>query len=152
MQDPTVSVAIPTLNGGARFRECLEALQGQELDRPFEIVCIDSGSTDGTLEACREAGVRLLEIEPGAFNHGLTRNRAIAAAKGEFVALLTQDSVPAGPDWLRRHVATLESTPRAAGSYGRQIPREPLNPYLRWRLSRWVATRPDRVIQEISRS
>jgi rhamnosyltransferase len=150
MAEPAVSVVIPTLNGGARFRDCLAAVRQQELDRPFEIVCIDSGSTDDTLAICRDAGARILEIERGTFNHGLTRNRGIAAARGAFVALLTQDAVPFGTDWLRWHVEALESTPRAAGSYGRQIPRDSVNPYLRWRLDQWAATRSERIVQEIT--
>lgn len=144
-----VSVVIPTLNAGSGFRDCLRAVRAQQLDRPYEIICIDSGSTDCTLDICREAGVRLLHIEPGTFNHGLTRNQAIAAATGEFVALLTQDAVPIGADWLARHVEALVGTPRAAGSYGRQVPHDSVNPYLRWRLEQWAATRPQRAVQEI---
>jgi rhamnosyltransferase len=147
---PVVSVVIPTLNGGAEFRACLAAVCRQELDRPYEVICIDSGSTDETLDACREFGVRLLQIEPGTFNHGATRNEAIRAAHGEFVALLTQDAVPLDTDWLRHHVDALESTPRAAGSYGRQIARASVNPYLRWRLQQWAATRPERHVQEVT--
>lgn len=147
---PTASVVIPTLNAGPDFRDCLRALQTQELDRPYEIICIDSGSTDETLDICREAGIRLLGIEPGTFNHGLTRNRAIDAAEGEFVALLTQDAVPLGTDWLARHVAALEATPRAAGSYGRQVPHDTVNPYLRWRLEQWAATSAEPAVQEIT--
>jgi rhamnosyltransferase len=147
---PAVSVVIPTLNGGAAFRACLEAIRRQELDRPFEIVCIDSGSTDDTLRHCRELDVRVLELGGRPFNHGLTRNEAIAATAGEFVALLTQDAVPLGTEWLRHLVGALESTPRAAGAYGRQVLREAINPYQRWRLEQWAATRPGRAIQEIT--
>jgi rhamnosyltransferase len=144
-----VSVVIPTLNGGREFRACLAAVRRQELDRPYEVICIDSGSTDGTLEACREFGVRLLQIEKATFNHGLTRNAAIRAAEGEYVALLTQDAVPLGTDWLRHHVEALESRADAAGSYGRQVLRDSVNPYLRWRLEQWAATRPRRAVQRI---
>jgi len=145
-----VSVVIPTLNGGQEFRACLAAVRRQELDRPYEIVCIDSGSTDDTLATCRDFDVRVLEIAPRTFNHGLTRNEAIRAARGEFVALLTQDAVPLGSDWLQHHVAALESTPDAAGSYGRQVLRDGVNPYLRWRLEHWAATRPERAIQRVT--
>ena len=149
-QRAMVSVVIPTLNGGIELCACLEAIRRQELDRPFEIVCIDSGSTDDTLDHCRKSEVRLIEIDRQTFNHGLTRNEAVRAARGEFVALLTQDSVPLGTDWLRHHVEALESIPRAAGSYGRQVPRESVNPYLRWRLEQWGASRSTRVVQEVT--
>jgi len=145
-----VSVVIPTLNGGRELGACLEAIRRQELDRSVEIICIDSGSTDDTFDHCRKFEAQLIQIDRRTFNHGLTRNEGIRAARGEFVALLTQDSVPLGTDWLRRHVETLESTPRAAGSYGRQLPRESVNPYLRWRLQQWGASRSIRVVQEVT--
>lgn len=146
---PTVSVVIPTRNGGAAFRACLEAVHRQELEEDYEVICIDSGSTDDTLRHCREFGVRVIGIDPRTFNHGLTRNHAIAAARGEFVALLTQDAVPLGNDWLHWLVTALKSTPRAAGAYGRQVMRENVNPYLRWRLEAWAATRSEPAVQEI---
>ena len=150
-REPAVSVIIPTLNGGAEFRACLEAVHRQQLDRPFEVLCIDSGSTDDTLRRCQERGVGLLQIPPGTFNHGLTRNEAISAARGEYVALLTQDAVPVGTDWLHHLVEALDSVPRAAGAYGRQLLRSTtVNPYQRWRLEHWAATRAERVIQEIT--
>jgi rhamnosyltransferase len=144
-----VSVVIPTLNGGEMFRACLEAIRRQEIDRPVEIVVVDSGSTDDTLRHCRDLGVQVLEIEKGTFNHALTRNRAIAATRGEHIALLTQDAVPIGTDWLGHLVAALESTPNAAGAYGRQVPHDDVNPYLRWRLGHWAATRSERVVQQM---
>jgi len=144
-----ISVVIPTLNGGDEFKACLHAIRRQEVDRPVEIICIDSGSTDDTLDNCQKFGVKLLQIDRRSFNHGLTRNQAIRSARGELVALLTQDAVPLGADWLSHLVEALESTPRAAGAYGSQVPHASLNPYLRRRLENWVATRPARVIQEI---
>lgn len=147
---PAVSVVIPTLNGGPRFRECLAAIRRQQLDRPVEVICIDSGSTDVTGGYCREFDVRVIGIERRAFNHGRTRNQAIREARGEYVALLTQDAVPLGTDWLASLVEALESTPCAAGAYGRQEPRPDLHPYLRWRLEQWAASRSTRVVQRIS--
>ncbi len=148
--DRLVSVVIPTLNGGDDLPACLAGIRRQELDRVVDVVCIDSGSTDRTLEVCRDYGVRVLEIAPGTFNHGLTRNQAIGATRGEYVALLSQDAVPLGTDWLRHHVAALDATPRAAGSYGRQVLHDDVNPYLRWRLEQWAATRPARALQEMT--
>src|SRR5262245_61169591 len=116
------------------FRACLEAVHRQEVDGGFEVICIDSGSTDATLRHCREFGVRLLQIDKRDFNHGLTRNRAIAVSVGEFVALLSQDAVPLGNDWLQKLVAAVGLTPRAAGAYGSQVVRHTTtNPFLRWR-------------------
>ena len=65
-----VSVVIPTRNGGARFREVLTALDAQEIEGGFELVVVDSSSTDGTAEAAAAAGAVVERISPADFNHG----------------------------------------------------------------------------------
>jgi glycosyltransferase involved in cell wall biosynthesis len=97
---PTASVAIPVLNGGPPLADVLEAVAAQQVDRPVELVVIDSGSTDGSVELARRHGARVEEIPNADFNHGGTRNALMELATGDHVAFLTQDSVPAGPAWL----------------------------------------------------
>jgi rhamnosyltransferase len=143
------SVVIPTLNGGAVFREVLERVRGQRLGEPFEIVIVDSGSTDGTAEAALRAGARLVRIRKEEFNHGLTRNRGISAAQGHLVALLVQDALPADERWLETLLAPFED-PRVAGAYSRQIPRPDCSPFIKARLGAWTATKPSRIVQEIA--
>jgi rhamnosyltransferase len=117
-----VSVVIPTKNGGAQFEAVLKVVAEQQTDWPFEIIVIDSGSVDGTLEFARGfPGVRLLSIPPEDFQHGRTRNEAIGHAAGEFIAMLTQDALPADGNWLRTLVAAIEEDPQIAGVFGRHI-------------------------------
>ena len=119
---PDVSVFIPTKNAGPRLREVLSAVASQDTSRRLEIVAIDSGSTDGTVGLLAEHGARVTEIPPAEFDHGLTRNQGIAAARGRFIVLLTQDAVPAGPGWLEALLGPFEDG-EVAGVYARQIPR-----------------------------
>ena len=119
---PRVSVIIPTRNAGPRLGQTLASITTQELAEPFEVLAIDSGSTDGTPERCQAQGVRVLHIPARAFGHGRTRNQAIAAARGELVALTVQDAVPADRHWLANLVAALDSAPQAAGVYSRHLP------------------------------
>ncbi len=135
-----LSVVIPTLNGGSRFREVLEALRSQDLPGGFELFVIDSGSKDGTVEAARAAGARVESIPRAEFGHGRTRNRAIALARGEIVALLTQDAIPIGPSYLARLVGPFERA-NVDGVYGRQFPRPDCDPILSERLRHWSAAR-----------
>ena len=81
-----LSVVIPTWNGGERFGELLRVLDAQELDGDgFELVVVDSGSTDGTRERAIAAGAFVLAIDQRNFQHGRTRNQAIARSAGERV-------------------------------------------------------------------
>jgi glycosyltransferase involved in cell wall biosynthesis len=100
--DEPVSVAIPVLNGGPLLAEVLRAVRSQELDRPVQLLVADSGSSDGSRELAAANGAELIDVAPGEFSHGGTRNLLVRRAAGTHVAFLTQDSVPADPHWLRR--------------------------------------------------
>ncbi|MGK2877400.1 MAG: glycosyltransferase family A protein [Solirubrobacterales bacterium] len=102
MDVKSVTVAVPVLNGGERFRELLSALARQRnaANVELDLLIVDSGSTDGSVEAAREAGARVIEIDKSTFQHGRTRNLLLSEARGEVVALLTDDSVPASDIWL----------------------------------------------------
>lgn len=142
-----LSVVVPTWNGGARFRELLVALASQDLEH--ELVVIDSGSRDGTPEAARAAGARVESIPQSEFNHGATRNRAIALTHGEIVALLTQDALPMGRDYLRA-LARPFANARVDGAYARQYPRPDCDPLLAERLRRWSASRSEPSLQVLA--
>jgi rhamnosyltransferase len=142
-----VSVVVPTWNGGALFRELLVALASQDVEH--ELVVIDSGSRDGTAEAARAAGARVETIPQREFNHGGTRNRGIALAGGAVVALLTQDAIPIGRDYLAR-ITRPFANPRVDGVYARQFPRPDCDPLLAERLRRWSASRAEPALQVLA--
>lgn len=72
------SVAIPTKNGGALFERVLENLRQQNIWDSVELLVVDSGSTDGTVEAARRAGAKVMQIPPEVFSHGATRDYGIS--------------------------------------------------------------------------
>lgn len=116
------SVIIPTKNPGAIFKRVLKSVLGQKTPWSFEVIVVDSGSVDGTLEHVKQFEcVKLLEIEPESFGHGRTRNYAISISCGEFVAMITHDALPATPDWLFSLVSLAESDPNIAGVFGRHV-------------------------------
>lgn len=145
-----ISVVMPTLNGGARFREVLPRVIDQDCSFPVEVVCVDSGSTDGTARFAAEQGARVISIPKAAFNHGDTRNLGISEAQGDLVALLVQDALPANDRWLEALARALLSEEHAAGSYARQEPRPSCDPILRDRLLHWAAARPERTVQRLA--
>lgn len=136
---PDVAVVIPTRNGGPRLRRVLEAVRAQRSGFVVEHVVIDSRSSDGSDDAARRAGFRVMCVEPRDFNHGATRDRAIATTRARAVVLLVQDALPLDEGWLEALVAPLLADPGAAGSFSRQLPIPGGNPILDQRLARWVA-------------
>lgn len=121
---PLVSVVIPTFNAGPDFERLLAGLAAQQGDFDVEVVLVDSGSTDGTVERARRYGAKVHRIPKEEFNHGGSRNRGVSLAGGEYVALTVQDAVPLGERWLAAMVRDFEGDERVAGVYGRQVPRE----------------------------
>lgn len=117
-----ISVLIPVRNGGDELVRCLEAIAAQRIDAEFEVLVIDSASTDGTPQRAREHGARVHAIEPGEFHHGRTRNLGAQLAHGEIVVWTTHDAYPDSDRWLDLLTAPLrQGEPGLAGVYGRQI-------------------------------
>ncbi|HUO06766.1 MAG TPA: glycosyltransferase [Phycisphaerae bacterium] len=144
---PTISVVIPTFNGGSLFAEVLAGLRRQRVESPVELLIIDSGSTDDTLAAARQAGARVVQIPQSEFDHGLTRNWGIELTTGEIVVLLTQDAVPAD-EYLMANLIKPFEDPRVAGAFARQIPRAEHDVLVKRNIQNWIAGGPKgRVVQ-----
>lgn len=117
------TVAVLTYNGEMYIREIIEAVLHQEYS-DFELLIIDSGSTDSTLEIVQSyPAVKLVEIPNSDFGHGKTRNLAAELANGEYIAYLTHDAVPTSRHWLEKLLEPLEKYPHIAGVVGKQVPR-----------------------------
>lgn len=130
------TVVIPTYNGQDYIRQILQALEDQEFDGTFEVLIIDSGSTDKTLEILKEfPEVRLHQIANEDFGHGRTRNLAAKLSRGTYVAYLTHDAVPSHSRWLTEILIPLD--PRGIGAVavmGKQIPRANCSPLLKYEI------------------
>jgi len=127
---------MPTWNAGPLLDEVLAAILAQKGVVVDELQAIDSGSTDGTVERLQRAGFRVASIPQREFDHGGTRDRAIALTSSEHVVLLVQDATLQGTDWLAKMVAPFED-PQVAGVWCRQIPRAKCQPVLKRRILGW---------------
>jgi rhamnosyltransferase len=134
------SIVIPTRNGARTLPAVLEALARQRGGLAFEIIAVDSGSTDGTVDLLKGRVDRLVQIPPHEFNHGLTRNAGISHARGEFAILLVQDAVPETDDWLWELTAPLRADDGVAGAFARQVPRDDASALTRLYAERWLAS------------
>lgn len=115
---PTISVLIPTRNGGRLLLEALDSVFAQTY-QPLEIIVVDDGSDDDTaarLAPLEDAGRVVVIRQPGG-GTAHARNTALAAARGSLVALLDHDDRwPA--DKLAWQVQALAACPEAVLVYG----------------------------------
>ena len=118
MRKPFASVLIPVKNGGNLWGDVLDAVLAQETPWPFEVLVIDSGSADASVEVARKRGVSVKCIPPSAFGHGRTRNELAADAQGEFLVFITQDARPASVHWLKHLVEACGVEGSVAGAFG----------------------------------
>jgi rhamnosyltransferase len=119
-----ISIIILVKNGGATLEEVLGGVFSQKIEDEFEVVAIDSGSTDNSKEILARGPVRVVEIPPSAFNHGETRNLGARLSKGEYLVYLTQDATPFDARWLERLVSPLKEDRMVAGAFSSHRPRE----------------------------
>jgi rhamnosyltransferase len=139
-REARVSVVIPAKNGADTLDEVLARLSRQQHAGALDVIVVDSGSTDATLDIVARHAVRLHRIEPHEFDHGATRNLGIGLAQGELVVLLTQDAIPAD-DRLVAGLTAPFADARVAGVYGRQIPRADCDVVRRRQLEGWLTGR-----------
>ena len=118
---PDVTIAILTRNAGPVLPRLLDAVFAQETGRAFEVLVIDSGSTDTTLGYLGRYPVRLLQIPTGEFNWGKTRDFAYQQASAPLMVNLSQDAVPMRTDWLDSLLRPLED-PGVGASCGSSVP------------------------------
>lgn len=126
-----ISVVIPVYNGEEYLDEVLAAVTAQVIDEPFEVLVIDSGSTDRSLEIIRShPGVRLIEIPNSEFGHGRTRNLGVQQTSGELIAFLTQDATPASEHWLAAYQGAFRLADNVGSAFGPHLPRPGNNPLM----------------------
>lgn len=126
----SVSIVLLTYNGMPVVENCLRMISRQDISTKIEIVHVDSGSVDGTLDVTRAYSLRTHHIQKGEFHHSRTRNYAAALAHNDIVVFLSQDAVPTNPEWLSNLIAPF-SDPAVGGVYGRQVPAEGVGPVRR---------------------
>lgn len=131
--NPRLSVIMPTLN----IQNYIENSTTAVLDSTFEnleLLILDGGSSDGTLEYCKKIDDHRVRIFKDVGDRIAARNRGIREAEGEFIAIVDADTVPAETRFGKA-INFLDTNPdyAAVGSYMRHI--EPDG-------STWVSKKP----------
>jgi len=122
MTDPLVSIIMRSFNEGWALRQTLPALRWQSY-RNFELVVIDSGSTDGSQNLIHSVSPdHFIQLRPEEYNPSRVMNRGMELARADYCVFLNADATPVDQNWLRPLVTALQN-PEHAAVYGRQIPR-----------------------------
>jgi glycosyltransferase involved in cell wall biosynthesis len=94
-----VSIIIPVYNAEKYLRQCLHSVVNQTL-KEIEIICVDDGSKDNSLEILEEyqkKDSRIIILQQENLHAGIARNNGLSAAKGEFVHFMDAD------DWIEQN-------------------------------------------------
>lgn len=117
-----ISVVLPVKDGAPFLREMLPQLLSQSIAASLEIVAVDSGSSDDSIDVLVQHGATVLSIAPAEFDHGLTRNLGAAHARGEVLVFLSQRARPVGDRWLAPLISALDADPEVVGVCSRVLP------------------------------
>ena len=90
--EPLVSVVIPTYNRSSMLQEAVASVLDQDY-RPLELIVVDDGSTDATVEVVRGFGAAIRYLRQDRQGVSAARNAGIAAARGQLIALLDSDDL-----------------------------------------------------------
>src|SRR5579884_2024710 len=129
-----ISIVLRSKNEKEYIAEVLGGLLAQDDVEEFEILVIDSGSSDGTQDIIRRFPVRMKEIAADRFSFGYALNLGSELAQGRIVVYVSAHCTPTTHDWLRRLVDPLRWDRTLVATYGRQQPRRGVNPFEEWGL------------------
>lgn len=120
-----ISIVFRALNEEKWFDQALQACKSQKLDNglSLEIVLVDSGSTDRTIEIAERHDCRIVHIPKSKFTFGRSLNWGCDAAMGEYLVLISAHCIPDHDRWLQNLIQPLIDG-RAQYTYGRQIGHE----------------------------
>lgn len=122
MNSPAVSIVIRSYNEGWALMGTLAALR-QQAFRDFELIVIDSGSSDDSDELIRQMGPeQYVRIQPHEYHPPRVLNMGMQLARSNFVVFLNADATPVNAHWLAPLVRALQD-PEVAAVFGRQVPR-----------------------------
>lgn len=113
-----ISIVIRSYNEEAHIGKLMTGI-GQQTLQPVEVILVDSGSTDRTVEIASRHGARIVKLRKSEFTFGRALNLGCEAASGDVLVFASAHVYPEGTRWLENLVAPLANDDFAI-SYGRQ--------------------------------
>lgn len=127
MRDKDVSILIRTKNEERYIGQTLSVLFSQTY-KNFEVLIVDSGSTDRTLEIAKEYPVTVYEIKPEDFTWGYALNYGFQRANGKYVVSLSAHALPLSSNWLETLIANFNDE-KVAAVMSNTLPWPGCNPF-----------------------
>lgn len=119
-----VSVVMRSFNEAWAIGETIEQLFNQDFNGEIELIVIDSGSSDGSIEIIKKSGrARLIQIPLGSYVPGVVLNQGAREASHDWIVYLNADATPVGKDWLTNLLTPCVENPKFGAAFSRQIPR-----------------------------
>lgn len=116
--NPQCSIVIRAFNEEKHIGKLLDGIRHQSI-KDLQIVLVDSGSSDKTVEIAKDFKADIIHIQPQDFTFGRSLNFGISHAKADFVVFASAHVFPVYPDWIERLVEPFEDE-KVAISYGKQ--------------------------------
>ncbi len=113
-----ISIIIPTFNAENHLPGLLEKLKNQTVS--FELVIIDSSSTDSTLSIAKQYTDNIITIPQIEFDHGGTRTKVAKTASGDIIVFLTQDALPYDNQSIEKILEPFKDS-KVGAVYGKQL-------------------------------
>jgi len=118
-----ISVIIPTKDAGSGFEHMMKMLTSQLGFTGIEIIIVDSGSQDKTLQISNRYNAKVIEIPPKDFSHSFARNLGAKNASGEYLFFTVQDAIIPTITWLHTLMTKLKTSKADAVSCA-ELPKE----------------------------
>ncbi len=119
-----VSVVMRSFNEAWAIGDTIQQLFAQDFDGEIELIVIDSGSNDGSIDIIRQSGrAKLIQIPPGTYIPGVVLNQGAREASHDWIVYLNADATPVGRDWLANLLKPCIDNPKFGAAFSRQIPR-----------------------------
>lgn len=116
---PETSIIIRTYNEERHLGNLLQVIKDQDY-KDYEIIIVDSGSTDKTLAIAEQFSAQIVKINSWDFTFGYALNIGIKASQGKYLVFASAHVLPTDKDWLNNLLAPFENK-KVAVVYGRQI-------------------------------
>lgn len=123
---PEISIIIRTYNEEKFIGQVLKKVFSQDINKPFEVIVVDSGSNDATLSIARKNPVKILRMSRDRFSFGRALNAGINNAEGSIIVFLSAHALPQDTQWLNSLVSGVGGN--IVACFGCQRPHEDADP------------------------